>query len=291
MQEILQYLFSGITNGAIYAVIALGFSMLYSSTDLINFAHGEFVMLGALCMVTLSVTFGLPLPAALVLSVLAVAAAGMLFERLAIRTVRQPEPIVLIIITVGASIFLRGVGMLIWGKDAHSMPAFSAHPPIDVAGAKLLAQSLWILGIVVFVTAGLHFFYKKTLTGKAMEACAISKRAAWLVGIPSKWMVLLAFGLSTGMGAVAGTIIAPITMPGYDMGTMLGLKGFCAAMLGGLGSLWGAILGGFLLGILEALGVGFVSSGLKDATAFLLLLLVLYVRPGGIISSASVKRF
>ncbi len=291
MQEILQYLFSGITNGAIYAVIAVGFSMLYSSTDLINFAHGEFVMLGALVMVTLAVTFGLPLLPALFLSVLVVGAAGMLFERLAIRTVRHPEPIVLIIITVGASIFLRGIGMLIWGKDAHSIPAFSSQPPIDIAGAKLLTQSIWILGIVMLVTAGLHFFYKRTLTGKAMEACAISKRAAWLVGIPSKWMVLLAFGLSTGMGAVAGTIIAPITMPGYDMGTMLGLKGFCAAMLGGLGSLWGSILGGFLLGILEALGVGLVSSGLKDATAFLLLLLVLYVRTGGIISSASVKRF
>jgi len=291
MQEILQYLFSGITNGAIYAVIALGFSMLYNSTDLINFAHGEFVMLGALSMVTFSADFGIPLVPALLLSVVCVAAAGLLFERLAIRTVRNPKPIVLIIITVGASIFLRGLGMLVWGKDAHSMAPFSEHPPLDIAGAKLLSQSIWILIIVMGLTAGLHFFYTRTLTGKAMEASAISKRAAWLVGIPTQLMVLLAFGLSTGMGAMAGTIIAPITMPGYDMGTMLGLKGFCAAMLGGLGSLWGAILGGFLLGILEALGVGLVSSGLKDATAFLLLLFILYVRPGGIISAVSVKRF
>lgn len=291
MQEILQYLFSGLTNGAIYAVIAVGFSMLYSSTDLINFAHGEFVMIGALCMVTLSGPFGLPLIPAFLLAMAAGAGAGLLFERLAIRPVRHPEPIVLIIITVGASIFLRGTGMLIWGKDAHSMPPFSDHPPIDVAGAKLLAQSVWILVIVTVLTAGLHLFYRRTLTGKAMTACAVSKKAAWIVGIPTKWMVLLAFGLSTGMGAVAGAIIAPITMSSYDMGTMLGLKGFCAAMLGGLGSLWGAVLGGFLLGILEALGVGFVSSGLKDATAFMLLLLVLYVRPQGIISSADVKRF
>ena len=124
-----------------------------------------------------------------------------------------------------------------------------------------------------------------------MEACAINRKAAWIVGIPSKLMILLAFGLSTAMGGVAGAIIAPITMSSYDMGTMLGLKGFCAAMLGGLGSLWGALIGGFLLGILEALGVGLISSGLKDATAFLLLLLILYVRPGGIIGSAEVKRF
>jgi len=145
--------------------------------------------------------------------------------------------------------------------------------------------------IVLLMAAGLHLFYKKSLTGKAMEACAISQKAAWLVGIPSKFMTLLAFGLSTGMGAVAGVIIAPITMSSYDMGTMLGLKGFCAAMLGGLGSLWGSLIGGLLLGVLEALGVGLVSSGLKDAIAFLLLLFILYVRPGGIISSANVERF
>lgn len=291
MQEFLQYFFSGITNGAIYGVIALGFSMLYRATDLINFAHGEFVMIGALSMLTLTMTFRIPVIWALLITVLGVALLGLIFERLAIRTVRRPEPIVLIIITVGASIFLRGAGMLIWGKSSHTMPPFTTHPPLDIMGARLLFQSIWILVIAILVAAGLHFFYKRTLTGKAMRAVAINKQAAWLVGIPSKVMVLLAFGLSTGMGAVAGAIIAPITMPSYDMGAMLGLKGFCAAMLGGLGSLWGSLLGGFLLGILEAMGVGFVSSGLKDATAFLLLLLVLYFRPQGIISAATVKRF
>lgn len=291
MQEFLQYFFSGITNGAIYGVIALGFSMLYRATDLINFSHGEFVMIGALSMLTLTMTFRMPVIWALLITVFGVALLGLIFERLAIRTVRRPEPIVLIIITVGASIFLRGAAMLIWGKDSHTMPPFTEHAPLDILGARLLFQSIWIVLIALLVAACLHFFYKRTLTGKAMRAVAINKQAAWLVGIPSKVMVLLAFGLSTGMGAVAGTIIAPITMPAYDMGAMLGLKGFCAAMLGGLGSLWGSLLGGFLLGILEAMGVGFVSSGLKDATAFLLLLLVLYFRPGGIISASIVKRF
>ncbi len=291
MQEFLQYFFSGVTNGAIYAVIAIGFSMLYNATDLINFAHGEFVMLGALTMVTLSGPFHMPLLAAFMATVCCVGMLGLIFERLAIRTVRYPEPIVLIIITVGASIFLRGVGMLLWGKDAYSIPPFSSHPPLDVAGAKLLAQSIWILLIVLCFITGLHLFFYITLTGKAMSACAINKRAAWIVGIPSKLMVMLAFGMSTGLGALAGVIIAPITMCSYDMGTMLGLKGFCAAMLGGLGSLWGSFIGGFLLGILESMGVGLVSSGLKDATAFFLLLFILYVRPGGIISAVNVKRF
>jgi branched-chain amino acid transport system permease protein len=291
MQEFLQYFFSGLTNGAIYGVIAIGFSMLYRSTDLINFAHGEFVMIGALTMITLTMTLRIPILPAFLLTVLGVSLLGLIFERLAIRSVRRPEPIVLILITVGASIFLRGAGMLIWGKNAHSMPPFTPHAPVDILGARLLVQSIWILVITIAIAALLHFFYKRTLTGKAMQACAINKQAAWLVGIPSKIMVLLAFGLSTGMGAIAGAIIAPLTMPAYDMGSMLGLKGFAAAMLGGLGSLWGSVLGGFLLGILEALGVGFVSSGLKDATAFLLLLLVLYFRPGGIISAITVKRF
>lgn len=290
-QELLQYLFSGITNGAIYAVIAIGFSMLYSTTELINFAHGEFVMLGALSLVTLWGGFGLPLPLAFILSVFGVALTGLVFERLAIRTVRKPDHIVLIIITVGASIFLRGISMLLWGKDAYSLPAFTDHQPLDLAGARLLTQSIWIVVIALICAILLHLFFKKTLTGKAMEATAISKKAAWLTGIPSEKMILLAFFFSTGMGAVAGIIIAPITMVSYDMGTMLGLKGFCAAMLGGLGSLWGSILGGLLLGILESFGVGIFSSSLKDAIAFLVLLLILYVRPGGIIMAKDVKRF
>ena len=291
MQEFLQYLFSGLTNGAIYAVIALGFSMLYSATKLINFAQGEFVMLGALSLVSLWSGLHLPLPIAFLISVAGVSIAGILLERLAIRSVRVPHPITLVIITVGASILLRGVAMLAWGKDSHSVRSFSSHPPFDIAWATLLPQSLWILGVTAAVVAALHFFYKKTLTGKAMEACAINKRAASILGVPSERMVMLAFAMSAAVGAMAGILIAPVTMCGYDMGAMLGLKGFCAAMLGGVGSSWGAIAGGLLLGVLESLGVGFISSSLKDAIAFLLLLFILYVRPSGIFGAGEVHRF
>ncbi|MDX9819375.1 MAG: branched-chain amino acid ABC transporter permease [Desulfococcus multivorans] len=291
MEEFAQYVFSGLTNGAIYAVIAIGFSMLFSATELINFAHGEFVMLGALGLVTLWGELHLPLLLAIVMTVGGVAMAGLLFERIAIRTVSKPHPIVLVIITVGASIFLRGAAMIIWGKDARSVPPFSDHPPLDLAGAKLLPQSIWILVIAVLLAVGLFYFYRKTLTGKAMQATAINKRGAWLSGIPSEKMVLLAFVMSTGLGATAGVIIAPITMCGYDMGTLLGLKGFCAAMLGGIGSLWGSLAGGFLLGLLEALGVGYISSAAKDAVAFVLLLLILYIKPGGLFGAADASRF
>ena len=291
MQEILQYLFSGLTNGAIYAVIAVGFSMLYSATELINFAHGEFVMLGALVLVTLWGTWQIPLPFAFLLTAASVALMGLLFERFAIRTVRKPHPIVLVIITVGASIFLRGVAMIIWGKDAYSLPPFSNQAPLELAGATLLIQSVWIVVISLLLVFGLHLFYRRTLTGKAMQATAISKRAAWITGIPAGLMVLLAFVMSTGIGGIAGMIIAPVTMCSYDMGTLLGLKGFCAAMLGGIGSLWGSLIGGLLLGVLEALGVGLISSALKDAVAFILLLLILYFRPGGLIGASESARF
>ncbi len=291
MQEFLQYFFSGVTNGAVYAVIALGFSMLYSSTGLINFAQGEFVMIGALSLISLSKGLKLPLPLAFAGAVGAAALAGLLLERLAIRRVRKPHPIVLVIITVGASILLRGMSMVVWGKDAHGSPPFSDSPPFELLGATLLPQSLWVLFITLVVVTGLQIFHRKSLTGRSMIACAISKKAAAIVGIPTERMVLLAFAMSAAMGGIGGVLIAPLTMSSFDMGMNLGLKGFCAAMIGGLGSSWGSILGGLLLGILEGLGVGFLSSGLKDAVAFVLLLLILYFRPSGILGKASVERF
>lgn len=291
MQEVIQYLFSGVTTGAIYAVIAVGLSMLYSSTELINFAHGEFVMIGAMALVTLWSQAGLPLPLAMAGAVMIGCILGLLFERLAIRTAKTPDPIVLVIITVGASIFLRGVAMIVWGKDPFSLPSFSGHESIDIAGAALLPQSIYIVAAALILAAGIHFFLKKSLTGKAMVACAVNRKAAWLSGIPSKTMAILAFGISSGSGALAGVFIAPITMSSYDMGTILGLKGFCAAMIGGLGSLWGAFAGGILLGVLESFGAGLISSGLKDAIAFILLLLILYIRPGGLFAAREAKRF
>lgn len=292
MSEFLQFLLTGITTGAIYGLIALGFNVLYNATDLINFAQGEFVMLGGLCFYTLGTALGWPMAAAFAAAVGVVSLLGLLLERVALRPVKKPEPLTLIIITVGASIFLRGVAMRLWGKDPYSVPGLTASTePVRVLGAALMPQSLWIVGIVVAFMTGLHLFGKRTLTGKAMEACAIHRSAAWILGIPSHRMVLLAFALSAGLGAVGGVIIAPITMCSYDMGTMLGLKGFCAAMLGGLGSHWGAALGGVLLGVLESLGVGYFSSGIKDAVAFLVLLVILIVRPAGLLGASAVKRF
>ncbi len=289
--QILQYLISGVTNGAIYAVIALGFTIIFNASEVINFAQGEFVMLGGMTVIALDGIGPLPLGLSFVLAVLAVTLVGIVLERFTIRPSKSSNPITLIIITVGASIFLRGVAMMLWGKDSFGLRPFTGAIPIHLAGATLVPQSLWVLGVTVVIMAGLQFFYKHTITGKAMRACAFNRRAASLVGISVNRMVLVSFALSAAIGAAAGIVIVPITLCGYDVGIMLGLKGFCAAVLGGLGSSPGSILGGFLLGVLEALGAGLISSGFKDAIAFFLLLLVLFLRPSGLLGPREIKRF
>ncbi|MBI9088892.1 MAG: branched-chain amino acid ABC transporter permease [Desulfobacterium sp.] len=291
MEDLLQYLFSGISIGSVYAVVAIGLSMLYRSTELINFAHGEFAMFGAMGLVTLWGQFKLPLPLAFVLTVAGVSMVGILFERFAIRPIKDPHPISLVIITVGASIVFRGVAMVVWGKDPVALPSFSSHGSIEIAGAVIVPQSLYIVAAALVLAGSLHLFFRYTLQGKAMTACAVNKKAAWLTGIPSARMGLFAVLISSGSGAIAGIFIAPVTMNTYDMGTMLGLKGFCAAMIGGLGSLWGAFAGGLLLGILECFGAGLISSGCKDAIAFVLLLLILYLCPGGLFAQKQADRF
>jgi branched-chain amino acid transport system permease protein len=288
--QILQFIVGGITNGSIYAIVAIGFTIIFNSTEIINFAQGEFVMLGALMMVTFSSILGMHPVFGFILSVFSVTIIGILFDLLIIKPVRKPSHISLIIITVGASIFIKGVAMMFWGKNPYPSKPFSGDNPIIIWGAAVIPQTIWILSITIVTLVFLHFFFEYTITGKGMRACAINRRAASLLGIRVNKMILLSFALSGGLGAVAGIIISPITFAGYGMGTMLGLKGFCAAIIGGIGSIPGAILGGFSLGVLESMGAGLISSAYKDAIAFLALLLVLFIRPSGILGKGEVKR-
>lgn len=279
---LLQYLISGLTNGAIYALIALGFGIIYNATTIINFAQGEMVMLGA--MVAISFYHLYPsLPLAFVGGMGLVTISGLVFERLALRPVKDPSPITLIIITVGGAVFIKGVAMLIWGKDAYPFPPFTGNVPIHLGTATVLPQNLWVMGLTAALVLALEAFFRLTLAGKAMRACAFNSRAARLMGISAGRMVQLSFGLAAALGAGAGILIAPLTLGVYDMGLMLGLKGFSAAIIGGLGSLLGGVLGGLLLGVAESLATGFISSGYRDAVAFLLLLLVLFLRPQGLL--------
>ncbi len=280
----LQYLAGGLTAGAIYALVALGYSIIYNASRAINFAQGEFVMIGGMCAVTL-VDAGTPLALALPLAVLAAVVVGLVLEKVAIEPARKADTVTLIIITIGAALLLRGLAQLVWDKRVHALPAFTGDQPLHLLGATVLPQSLWVLGGAGVAVVGLSWFFGRTLFGKAMLATSYNPLAAQLVGISTRRVLFVSFGLASALGALAGVLTAPITFTSYDTGIMLGLKGFAAAMLGGLGSFGGAVLGGLVLGLAEALGAGFVSSAYKDAIAFVVILAVLFFMPGGLLGA------
>ena len=289
MAELLQFLVSGLTVGATYALAALGFTLIFNATRVINFAQGEFIMLGGMVS-SLLVGSGWPLWAAALVAVVLPAVVGIVVERVAIAPARGSETVALIIITIGASLVIRGVVAVWLGKGTHTLPAFSGEDPIAVAGAAILPQSLWVLAVTGLVVLALWYFFSRTLHGKAMLATAMNPDAAVMVGIPIARVVRLSFALSAGLGALGGVLLTPITLTSYDVGILLGLKGFVAAVLGGLGNGLGAVVGGLLLGVLEALGAGYISSAYKDAMPFVLILLLLFFMPRGLFGGASTDR-
>lgn len=287
--QMLQLIASGLLLGGIYALIAAGYVIVFNVTGIINFAQGEFVMLGALIAISL-VDTGLPLVVGVLLSIAIVTGLGMAMECFAIRPARNASLVTFIIITIGLSTAIRGLALLFWGTDPYSLPPFSAGGVLTIFGAKIVHQGLWILLAALVCFALLRWFFDRTYLGKAVRACVINPQAARLMGISPRRMSLLAFALAGGMGALAGTVIAPVTMATYDMGLMLGLKGFVAAVLGGLTRIPGAIIGGLILGVAEALSAGLISTGYKDAIAFLVLALILFFLPNGILGETGGKR-
>lgn len=281
LDQIGQLLVTGVTLGSIYALVALGFVAVYNVTGIINFAQGEFVMLGAMGAVTL-VRAGLPLPAAGVLAVLLVSLAGAALHTLAIRPARRASTISLITITIGGAIAIRGAALLGWGTDPYPLPAFTPGPPLPLGNVMLTRQSLWVLAVTLIVLVLLYLFFHQTMLGRALRASSTNPLAARLMGISPARMGLLSFTLSAALGAIGGVVIAPITYADYGMGLMLGLKGFVGAVMGGLTNFPGAVIGGLVLGVLESLGAG-VYSAYKDAVAFVILLAVLLLHPSGLL--------
>ncbi len=289
MAEFFQFLASGLTVGAVYALVALGFTLIYNASDVVNFAQGEFVMLGG--MVTVFVTAaGVPLPIAAIIAVAVSVAVGLLLYWLAIEPARGASAVTLIIITIGASILLRGIAAIVFDKQFHKLPSFSGDTPVNILGAAVQPQSFWVIGGAAVIVALLYVFLEKTVLGKAVLATAANRLAAKLVGINTATVVALAFGGSAAIGAIAGILITPITLTNYDVGTLLALKGFAAAMLGGMGNPLGAVAGGLLLGLLESFGAGYISSTYKDALAFIVILVVLVVMPQGLFGRRIVER-
>jgi len=295
LPDIAQCLFSGLALGSIFAIVAVGFTIIFSSTEVVNFAQGEFVMLGAMlsyCLV--SEPLKLPLLLAVPLAVAIALVVGMGLGWVLMRPLKKASPVSLIIITVGASMLLQGIASHLWGIDQVSLPEFTPHDPInltlpfwmthnhDAYPVTIQVQELWVMGLAALMVIGLTLFFRFTMMGKAMRAVAANRHGARLVGVNVSRLVMGAFALSAAMGAIAGAAVAPITSGQYSMGTMMGLKGFAAAIVGGLGSFPGSIIAGLFLGVLETFGARFLSSDYKDAFAFIILLVVLFVSPNGI---------
>lgn len=289
MSDLLQYIFSGLTTGSIYALAALGFSIIYNASRVINFAQGDFLMLGGVFAIV-GGQLGLPLWLVIPFSVCATVLVGALLERLAIAPARDADAISLIIITIGASIFIQGIVQITFGKNQHPMAPFSGDAAIDIGGAMLLPQSLWVIGTAAVLMIITGCFFRFTLIGKAMLAVSANRMAAQLVGINTRMVLLLSFCLSALLGSFAGIVAAPITTVVFDLGLMLGMKGFVAAILGGLGSGVGAVVGGLVVGLLEALVAGYISSAYKDAVPFVLIIVILLLMPNGIFGAKSVER-
>jgi branched-chain amino acid transport system permease protein len=280
-----QLLSSGITIGAIYALVALGFVTISRASQIINFAQGEFVMLGGVITFFLLKIENLPYPLAALIAIVMVILIGFMMHVSVIYPLRKASVLILIMATLGISIFLGSTSGLVFGTLPKTLPPISGEQPFHVWGIPVLPQSLWVLGSTFLLLIFLYLLSHRTLLGKAMEASSTDPLGADLLGISRNLMVFLAFGVSAGIGAFAGILVTPIFFTSYSSGTLLGIKGFIAAVLGGWGKNSGAILGGFVLGIVESLSLAFIPSGYKDAVAFVILLLILYFRPKGILGS------
>lgn len=286
-----QLVVSGLATGSIYGLVALGFSLIFVATRVVNFAQGEFVMVGALLGYTLHVALGYPLLASVAAAGLAAAGVGLATERLAVFPLRAYRTsIAWVMSTLAVGLMLRSAAMLAWGRVPLPFPAPFGHERLVFLGVAVVAQELVTLGLAVLLVAGVDALYRLTIVGKAMRAVAFNPDAARLMGIDVTHMALLSFGLSAVLAGVAGILIAPLINASSQMGFVLGIKGFAAAAVGGLGSFWGALAGGLLLGVLETTASGLLWSGFNDVIAFGLLILVLLARPSGLAGQAEVNR-
>lgn len=290
MADIVQLVVTGLTVGSIYALVGLGFNLIFNSTDVINFAQGEFVMLGGVLAAVAIGHFHFPLWLAILTSVAVIGAFGAMIDFTTISRVRRGSVMTLAMITLGISVIIKTATLLWVGPDPLYFDPFTAGPPLRIFGAVVQLQALWVVGVAAAVVFALEFFYSHSSRGREMLACAIDREAAALMGINVKTMVRLSFVLSGLLGALAGVLITPITNATYDQGFTLALKGFAASALGGFGRSSSAILGGLAIGLIEACSVAIMPSGWKDSVALGVLILVLMFRPAGLLGGREERR-
>jgi branched-chain amino acid transport system permease protein len=287
MTDLLQLLLAGLSVGAVYALIAMGFTAIFSVSEVINLTQGEFAALAGLVAIS-AATSGLPLAVAVLLAIVTVVGVA-LAVRVILSPVKRMTTLLSIMLTLGLSTALKATMLLVWGPEGRGLDPFPGNDFI-VWGVSVRAQYLWILGVTAVVSVAVAWFYERTLTGKALRACAEQPTAARLVGISVTGAALLSFGIAGLLGGIAGVLASPVYFSAWDSGLALGLKGFVAATLGGLTSIRGAIAGGLVLGVLESLVAGYIDSGFRDAVAFVVLIVVLVARPDGILRRHSVAR-
>jgi branched-chain amino acid transport system permease protein len=254
-----------------------------------NFAQGEWVVMGGMLSALLATSFS-SIGLTCLVAVLLVTIFGMLSERLVIFPLRRPNALLITLVSIGLAICTRSLVMLFLGKKPVGYPGFSTITSVWINGVSIQVQTLWIVGLTLVFLAVMHLFFERTILGKALRAAAADREAAAIVGIKVETTVLLSFGIAAFAGALAGAAITPLTLASYDQGAMFSFKGFSAAMLGGVGSLPGAVVGGLALGLLEAFGSFYISSDFKDAIAFAVLLGILFARPAGLLGRAEIVR-
>jgi branched-chain amino acid transport system permease protein len=285
IESVWQYILAGVVVGAIYALIAAGFVLIYQVTGLINFAQGEFAMIGAMTAASLA-TAGMPTLAAAAIAVVAAAVTGALCYLLAIRPARAATGVTLIFITLGLDVALRGLGLFVWGTNPLSLIAFTGGNAVTIFGGKLPPQAMWVLLTDLLVFGALYLFFRHTYAGTAVRAAVANPPIASTFGIPLRTFAFWSFVVAAAIGGLGGVVIAPITSATFDMGLTFGLAGFVAAVLGGLESLPGALVGGFVLGIVTKVAGGLLSTGWEEGVGFLILVLVLVLRPQGLLGRA-----
>ena len=283
--QLLQYLLSGVTTGSIYAIVGIGFNIIYSSTGIINFAQGEFLMLGG--MISVSLSHSMPLAAAVGIAVIATGLVGVFLQLVFISWLKNPAVLRMIIITIGLSILVREASLHIWDEKVRALPFWtgSETSSLAVLGARISPQVLWVLAVSALMVGALTLFFRHTLTGRAMRACASNATAARLCGIRTSSLVTLSFFIAAAMGALAGCVVSPLTQTQYDMGTSLAVKGFTCAVLGGLGNVTAAVAAGLLVGVLEAASISVLPLAYKDVVALAIMLGILFFRPQGLFGS------
>ena len=308
LEILLQQVLNGLVLGSVYSLVALGYTMVYGVLGLINFAHGEVVMAGALTALSagrlLEILLpGLPGPVVLLLATLAAIpvcmALGFVIERVAYRPLRYAPRLAPLITAIGVSILLQHIAMLIWGRNYHSFPQYLPSEPFNVLGASLTVVQVVIVVVSVAMMAGLMLLVHRTRLGRAMRATAENQSIAGLMGVDINAIISITFVIGSALGAVAGVMVAAnYGVAHYYMGFVLGLKAFTAAVLGGIGNLGGAVLGGLLLGMIESLGAGYVGdltggvlgSNYQDVFAFFVLIVVLVLRTSGLMGERVAER-